>query len=355
MTAVRYQVPVTVQSDVNGGAVFVFPDVVQSLWVIGTVSIANAPGDAIFTASVAGTPWGTWYGPTPSPQIQVDGRLHCEVAAGFLNPSTNYVAWFIGWADDNPNLISPAAGGPLQLTQANQLIFNANLAIATALPNQMVFPAIQPWMQCLMIRWDDIVGVGGAFPGAHIRVVDLQSQGVYLDENVGSSVATYVPINGRPVSIALAAIPLSATHSGELTVTALAGPVVEPAGFWNGDVAQGRNGPVTVGVVQGIGVACAANATTTVVPAPPDGYCLRVKRLLVNATTAMAAGTILTARGSASAQIFGLYNMGLNGFFNETMDVWLPQGDGIVGNNTSAVTPAMRAWYEIWPELLAPI
>lgn len=85
-------------SDGNGAITFrVGPCPLGFVWK-GSVTVIGAPSGALFTSSVATTPWGQWAGATNFGPVQLWGNETLIVVGGGLQPNTQYSMTFFGVA-----------------------------------------------------------------------------------------------------------------------------------------------------------------------------------------------------------------------------------------------------------------
>jgi hypothetical protein len=83
-------------ADANGLIAFrLGPAPLGFVWQ-GSVTVTNAPSGALFTASVASTPWGQWAGPTNFGPVQLWGNETLTVAGVGLQKNTQYALTFFG-------------------------------------------------------------------------------------------------------------------------------------------------------------------------------------------------------------------------------------------------------------------
>lgn len=300
--AVRYQVPVTATADAGGNATFDFPDAPQGQWIVGSVTIANAPANASFVASVGIQPWGVWNGPAPSPAIQVDGRTHCEVVADFLTPLASFTAWFIGWSDEIDSLLFPQES--LSATQQSVTLLSANQSAPAGVVTIPISSVPTPWLQTLVIR---VLAVSGTSNGLLLTVTD-PSVASFRTDFFASSLPfqyeqfVYVPVGGRPSSIQIQAmvngspVATAQTFFVEVLGSQSFVPYVMvgslPINF--GQPGQQRDGNIAGGTVNAAYIA-----------APPTGMVLVVRNLsaIIGATAPAAPGDLIL-RGSISGIVY---------------------------------------------------
>jgi hypothetical protein len=355
-SAVRYQIPVTATADAGGNATFTFPDAPEGQWQVGTITIAAAPANAAFLATVVLQPWGVWNGPAPSPVVQVDPRSHVAVTADFLAPAATYVAWFIGWSDVLDALIYPTES--VTPTQQSVTLLSGNASAPAGVVTIPISSTPTPWLQTLVIR---VLSVSGVSNGLLLTVTDPSTAPFRTDFFAGSfpfqyEQFVYVPVGGRPSTIQIQAMVNGAPVATAQTffVEVLGSAIFVPT-VTLGDL------PSNFGTAQGLGIQfnCAATTTVTAIPTNPTGTVVRIRGVGVQFVTApVAAGGVLLV-GGISAR--GYWRRQSPAAVNEIFDfsTWLVAQSGLADpteglsfTNNLSVTATISIRYDLIPYTL---
>jgi len=120
---------VTADADVDGDAVFLFPDVPQGELWSGTTTIPGAPAGAIGTVTASGMVLGAMHGPGSYGPWTCDYSQRLAISATGLAPGTQYVA--VWHADSKgseystyPAPITPTVTGSVAIPEPLEIFFN---------------------------------------------------------------------------------------------------------------------------------------------------------------------------------------------------------------------------------------